>query len=238
MESVADGPEDGEDLVVVLGWGNRLHHENVQWLFDQFTDAGYRVHAFEIPDVIEDFHDDYVAPVLAVTDDLDSFRLVGHSTGGLIAAYIDGAETTTYLSPWWDFLRGQVGLDDAVLSGIVRIPTATPVVPSGTSTRDAIGELATDRQLAEGPTRAAPSFLREVREAQRERPPVAEDAVVFCSLSDNVVGIRAIGEAVPAERTVIYDGGHELFSSPSRADHIDRLLAVVADGTAALSDRG
>jgi hypothetical protein len=236
MNTAQYGPEEGSNLVVVLGWGNRLHHENVQWLFDQFTDAGYRVHAFEIPDVIENFHDDYLAPVIEYTNDLDSFRLVGHSTGGLIAAYVDGAVTTTYLSPWWGFAEGPVGVDEAVLSALTRLPTARSVVPSGTSTRDAIGQLATDRQLEEGPTLAAPTFLREARRAQRDRPPVADDAVVFCTLTDRVVGVRAIGDAVPVERIVTYDGGHELFSSPSREDHINLLLSVVADGAEALEE--
>lgn len=234
MDTAVYGPADGSELVVVLGWGNRLHHENVQWLVDQFTDTGYRVHAVEIPDVVESFHDDYLAPVVDYTDDLGSFRLVGHSTGGLIAAYLGGAETTTYLSPWWGFSEGPVGLDETVVSALARIPTTRPVVPSGTSTREAIGQLATDRQLEEGPTRAAPSFLREARRAQRDRPPVADDAVVFCTLTDRVVGVRAIGDAVPVERVVTYDGGHELFASPSREEHVDVLLSVVADGADAL----
>lgn len=228
------GPADGRDLVWILGWGNRLHHENVQWLVDAFVAADYHVTLFELPDVIGDFDAEYLDPVATFCDGLDSFRLVGHSTGGLIAAYIDGAETITYLSPWWGFAEGEVGLDETIVTGLSWLPLSSPLVPSGTATREAIGELATDRQLAEGPARAAPTFLREARRAQRDRPPIDEEAVVFCTLSDRVVGTRAIGDAVSADRVVLYDGGHELFSSPSRDAHLDRLLAVVEDGPRAL----
>ena len=228
------GPVDGPDLVCLFGWGNQLHHTNVNWLIDQFVAAGYRVHAFEIPTVISDFEREYVAPVDAYLDDLESFRLVAHSAGGLIAAYLDGAETETYLSPFWGFRGGQVGLDGPLLALASLLPISRPVLPAGTSTRESIGELATDRELAEGASFAAPTWIREVRTAHRDLPPIPEDAVVFCTIADRVVGVHAIGEAVPADRTVLYDGGHELFSSRARDDHLDTLLDVVADGAGAL----
>jgi pimeloyl-ACP methyl ester carboxylesterase len=228
------GPEDAPDLVCILGWGNQLHHENARWLIDQFVEAGYRVHAFEIPVVITDFEREYVAPVDEYVADLDSFRLVGHSAGGLTAAYLDGARTSTFLSPFWGFPRGQVGIDDALLALAALVPLDRPVLPSGTSTRDAIGELATERELREGPSRAAPTFIREARRAHRDLPPIDEDAVVFCTLADPVVSTRAIGEAVPAGRTVVYDGGHELFASRSREEHLETLLGVVDEGASAL----
>jgi pimeloyl-ACP methyl ester carboxylesterase len=228
------GPADGPDLVCVLGWGNRLHHENVRWLCDQFVGEGYRVHAFEIPVVITDFEREYVAPIDRYVADLEEFRLVGHSAGGLVAAYLGGAHTTTFLSPFWGFPRGQVGVDDALLALVSRLPLDRPVLPSGTARRDAIGELATARELREGPSRAAPTFIRESRQAHRDLPPIDEDAVVFCTLADPIVSTRAIGEAVPADRTVVYDGGHELFASRSRDEHVDTLLTVVDEGASAL----
>ncbi len=229
------GPEGGPDLVCILGWGNRLHHENVQWLLDQFTDEGYRVHAFEIPVVVTDFEREYVAPVDRYVDDLGEYRLVGHSAGGLVAAYLDGAQTT-FLSPFWRFPEGQVGIDDALLDLVSRVPVAKPMLPTGTASRSAIGELATERELRESPSRAAPTFIREARQAHRDLPPIDDDAVVFCSLADPVVSTRAIGRAVPAERTVVYDGGHELFASRSRDEHLDTLLAVVDEGADALTE--
>ena len=229
------GPEGGPDLVCILGWGNRLHHENVQWLLDQFTDEGYRVHAFEIPVVVTDFEREYVAPVDRYVDDLGEYRLVGHSAGGLVAAYLDGAQTTTFLSPFWGFPEGQVGIDGALLDLVSRVPVAKPMLPTGTASRSAIGELATERELRESPSRAAPTFIREARQAHRDLPPIDDDAVVFCSLADPVVSTRAIGRAVPAERTVVYDGGHELFASRSRDDHLDTLLAIIDEGGDALT---
>jgi pimeloyl-ACP methyl ester carboxylesterase len=230
------GPEGGPNLVCIMGWGNRLDHENVEWLLTRFTSAGYRVHAFRIPDIIADFERDYVAPVDSYLSKLGEFRLVGHSAGGLVAAYIDGARTMTFLSPFWGFPRGVVGIEQTLLSLVSKLPVTRPVLPSGTATRQAIGGLATDRQLCEGPSRAAPTFIRESIRAHRDLPPIDDEAVVFCTLADHIVSTRAIGKAVPAERTVLYDGGHELFSSRSREDHVDTLLAAVDGGASALGD--
>lgn len=43
--------------------GNRLHHQNVRWLSEQLTTAGYRTHTVQIPDIIGDFEREYLAPV-------------------------------------------------------------------------------------------------------------------------------------------------------------------------------
>lgn len=228
------GPETGPDLVCILGWGNRHRHENVRWLVSQFAAEGYRVHTFQIPTVITDFEREYVAPVAEYVSDLSSFRLVGHSAGALIGAYLDGAETATYLSPFWGFPRGQVGVDEALLALASHLPVARPILPSGTASRHALGDLATNRQLRDVPSRAAPTFVREARRGHRNLPPVEDDAVVFCTLSDPVVSMQAIGEAVPAERTVVYDGGHELFASSRREAYVDTLCAVVDRGASAL----
>lgn len=235
MQISTAGPEDGTNLILVLGWGNRTHHENVQWLVEVFTDEGYRVHTFQIPDVITDFDDEYLAPVQEYAADLDSYHLLTHSTGGLIGAYLDGAETETYLSPWWGMALPPVGVDGLLLDLFKRLPTARPILPSGESSRSDLGELATDEQLSDGPTNAAPTFLKEVSLAHENRPPIDDDAVVFCTLRDPVVGVRAIGDAVPASQIVLYDGGHELFSSESRDSHRQTLLDAVEHGVEALS---
>ena len=59
---------------------------------------------------------------------------------------------------------------------------------------------------------------------------------MFCPLADSIVSARAIGKAVPAERTVVYDGGHELFASRFRDDHADTSLAVVDRGADTLTE--
>lgn len=234
MEVTRDGPEDGPTVVMVMGWGNKHHHENVVWLRDLFAEDGYDLHTFQIPEVITDFEADYLDPLEEYITDLEEFRLVSHSTGGLIAPFLDGGITRTHLSPWWGFPRGQVGVDGFIVKLFSMIPTSRAIVPSGESSAEDIGELATDQQLSEGPTRAAPSFLKEIRRAHRERPPVDEDAVVFCSPRDPVVGVRAIVEAVSFDQLVFYDGGHELFSSQRREDYADTILTAVEDGLDAL----
>lgn len=228
------GPASGPDLVCILGWGNRLSHENVTWFRSQFVDAGYRVHAIELPLRLTDFYREYLEPIENYVSDLDSFRLVGHSTGGLIGTYLQGAETETYLSPWWGFRESVLAPGKLFLSLVSTLPIARRVLPKTHWTETHLGELATETQLADSPKRIAPTFIREARRAQRHRPPIPEDAVVFCSLTDDVVSVRAIGAGVPAARTVLYDGGHELFSSPSREDHVETLRAVVEDGSNAL----
>ena len=234
MKLEQHGPEDGKNLVWILGWGNKLHHTNVNWLIEQLVDAGYRVHCFEIPTEITDFEREYIAPVADHLETLDSFRLLSHSAGGLIAAYLEGAETTTFLSPFWGFREGQMGLDTPLIRIGGLLPVSKPLFPAGVSTRESKGQLATDRELAEGPTRAAPTWLRECRRAHRDRPPIPEDAVVFATLSDRVVSVNAIGDGVPETRIVTYDGGHELFSSPSRETHLETLLSVIESGASAL----
>jgi hypothetical protein len=229
-----DGPASGPDVVLVLGWGNKLHHENVAWLYEQLAEAGYRTHTFQIPEVIGDFEREYLDPIREYVDDLDGFRLVGHSTGGLITAFLDGGITRTYLSPWWGNPAGPVGLDGAVLSVLSRIPTRRPLIPTGGSERQELGDQATRTQLREGPAWLAPSFLREIQRAHERRPSIDRDAVVFCSPRDAIVSVRAIVEAVSFDQLVFYDGGHELFSSSARESYRGTLLATVEDGIDAL----
>ncbi|MCW8172399.1 alpha/beta hydrolase [Natrialba swarupiae] len=94
--------EDGnEELVFVMGWGNRWTHENVSWLIGKLTEAGYRVHAFELPTTIEDFKADWLEPVAEYVLDLEEYQLLGHSAGALVAQALDGADNHVYLSPWW-----------------------------------------------------------------------------------------------------------------------------------------
>jgi len=219
--------EDGDDdLVLVLGWGNRHEHENVDWLVGQFADAGYRVHALQIPVFPGDYDADYVEPVRSYVADLDEFRLAGHSTGGLIAAYLDGAETTTYLSPWWDFPPESKG---PLFSLVAKLGFDAKLIPSGVDDRRAIGELTTDRQLRDIPEKVSPRFVREASYGHRNRPAIDDDAVVFCSLRDQVVSVRAIGETADADQVRVYEGGHELFSSRRRDEYVGGVLAA-ADG--------
>ncbi|WP_123539195.1 alpha/beta hydrolase [Halosimplex salinum] len=221
---------DGDERVLfVLGWGNRTHHENVRWLVDELVDAGYTVDVGQIPDHGSGFDAEYVRPTQARHDATEPDRTLSHSTGGLVAAHLDSSAPRVYLSPWW----GMAG--EGLLERLVRsLPTDRPVVPVPFE-EGALGDLATERQRAEGPDRIAPAFLRTVADAQARLPPFRDDSVVFCSLADSVVGVGAIGEHAPAERTVLFDGGHECFSSSSRDRTVDWLLAVLDEGPEALT---
>jgi pimeloyl-ACP methyl ester carboxylesterase len=226
--------EDGDaELVFVMGWGNRWTHENVSWLVGQLTGAGYRVHAFELPTDLEDFKADWLEPVAEYVLDLESYQLLGHSAGALVAQAVDGADNHVYLSPWWGYGDR---VPEPVLDAVSTLPTSFPCLPVGLD-RAAIGERATDHQLATAPSWLSPAFVRETRRAQRDLLTIDHDAVVFCSLRDPVVDHRAIGERVPADHVVLYDGGHELFSSGPRERYVDLLLTALEEGSDAVEER-
>ncbi|NUB93092.1 alpha/beta hydrolase [Haloterrigena sp. SYSU A558-1] len=226
--------EDGdEELVFVMGWGNRWTHENVSWLIGTLTEAGYRVHAFELPTNIDDFKADWLEPIAEYVRDLEEYQLLGHSAGALIAQALDGADNHVYLSPWWGY--GET-VPEPLLEAVSKLPTTLPCLPVSGLDREAIGEEATDHQLETTPNWVSPAFVRETRRAQEELLTIDHDAVVFCSLRDPVISLRPIGERVPAEHVVLYDGGHELFSSASRDRHVETLLAALEDGAAAVED--
>ncbi|WP_247002295.1 lysophospholipase [Halosolutus gelatinilyticus] len=227
--------EDGEEeLVFVMGWGNRWTHENVSWLIGQLTDAGYRVHAFELPTNVEDFKADWLVPIAEYVRDIEEYQLLAHSAGALVAQALDGADNHVYLSPWWGYTESRPEL---LLEAVAAIPTSFPCLPVGELDAEALGELATDHQIATSPRWVSPTFVRETRRAQRELLTIDHDAVIFCSLRDPVVSLRPIGERVPAEHVVLYDGGHELFSSASRERHVETILAALEEGAAAVEDR-
>ncbi|WP_207587385.1 alpha/beta fold hydrolase [Halomontanus rarus] len=226
--------DGGEELVFLMGWGNRWTHENVSWLIGKCANAGYRVHAFELPTNIEDFKADWLEPVAEYVVELEDYQLLAHSAGALIAQALDGAENHVYLSPWWG--RPNTPLN-AVGSLLAELPTDFPFVPFPGFDEDALGDLATDHQLATQPQWISPAFIRETTHAQEELLTIDHDAVVFCSLRDPVVSLQAIGERVPSKHVVLYDGGHELFSSSVRERYIDAVLSALENGAVAVEDR-
>ena len=224
---------DGErDLVFVLGWANEPEHANVRWLIDRLTGAGYRVHAIEIPRVVSDFDAEYLAPVSEYVRDLGEYRFLGHSTGGLIGAFLDDPEpiTRVYLSPWWGL---HDDLRNPVVSLLSMIPTCRTILPVDFDA-DMLGDLAPPEQVEDVPERVAPTFLREAKRAQSRLPPFDQNAVVFYNPEDLVVSVDAIRERAPESNAVIYEGGHELFNSSAREEHVDTLLSAIDEGATAL----
>mgnify|MGYP000678185949 CR=1 FL=1 len=225
--------EDGDrDLVFVLGWTNKPEYTNIRWLIDHLTDAGYRVHAVEIPRVVSDFDAEYLDPVAAYVADLGEYRFLGHSTGGLIGAFLDEPAPTTrvYLSPWWGFNEGLTG---PLLSLLMRIPTRRTIVPAP-FTGDMLGDLARPDQVEDLPDGIAPTFLREGKRAQERLPPFDPEAGVFYTPQDPIGSGPAISERTPEANAVVYEGGHDLFNSSAREAHLETLLAAVGDGVDAL----
>ncbi|WP_226039586.1 alpha/beta hydrolase [Natrinema sp. DC36] len=185
------------DLVFVLGWGNRIEHENVRWLVDRLVEADYRVTVFQIPTVVTDFGTEWVKPVAEYVDDLEHYRLLTHSTGGLVAEYLEGAEHRVYLSPWWGF---HADMRNPLVSLAMKLPLPWSILPTGGTDREMLGELATDRQLEDTPNRIAPTFLREAKRAQSHLPPFQFEAtgVVFYTPDDAVVSAATIEDGPAA----------------------------------------
>jgi len=224
--------DGSEEVILILGFGNRPEHDGVQWLIDQLTAAGYVVTAFEIPRTITDFEAEYLAPVVDYVQTLDSYRVLSHSTGGLIARYLDddGLETRTYLSPWWGF---HDGLDTPLVRFLMRLPISKPILPASAS-RSELGELATNEWVADAPDYASPTFLREANRAQESIPPFDEDDAVFYNPDDTIVGTDAIEAQAPPTNRIQFAGGHELFCSRSRNDRVDAIVEAVESGVVAL----
>lgn len=232
MRRDAFGTDNDDRLVFVLGWGNKLTYENVQWLIDRLVADGYRVDAFEIPSHISDYEREWIEPVREFVADLDAYRSLSHSTGGLISRYLDPGpiEARVYLSPWWEFHRT---FKNPFAASFRMLPISTPIIPAPFD-KGILGDLATEAQVEGTPSRIAPTFLREAKRAQRTMPPFDERDVVFYSPDDQVVGVDAIEEQAPPENRVAYEGGHELFCSSARVEHIDTLLAALDRGADAL----
>lgn len=226
------GADNEDRLVFVLGWGNKPETENVQWLLDRLVDAGYHVDVFEIPPHISDWERQWVDPVREFVADIEEFRSLSHSTGGLISRYLshEGMLTRVYLSPWWGFHED---LENPFMSVITRLPIPWAVLPAPVE-KSALGDLATDEQVETTPDRMAPTFLREASRAQAAMPSFDEDDVVFYSPTDEIVGVGAIEAQAPEANRIAYDGGHELFCSSAREDHIDTVLAALDRGVEAL----
>jgi len=230
--SAGGGTDHARDCLFVLGWGNRCRHETVQWLVDRLAER-YRVHVAELPTHITDIEREWVEPLKNYAADLDSFDVLSHSAGGLAVAHLDadGLGNRVYLSPWWG---SDFPLPDPLFCAVTSLPIAKPILSFSDLEAEALGPLATDQQLADSPTGASPAFLRTVDRAQRRLPPAREAAVAFCTLTDAIVDPRAVGHRLPADRIRLYDGGHELFSSPAREELTETVLDALQRGPAAL----
>jgi pimeloyl-ACP methyl ester carboxylesterase len=226
---------DGEDLLFVLGWGNEPDHDHVAWLLERLVDAGYRVHAVTLPTNVWDFDDQYLAPVREYAADRGFDVVLSHSTGGLVAAHLaaDLDVRNVYLSPWWGMSPAE-GFESVVYPYFLRVPTARRLVRPERDPVE-IGDLKTESEMeSQDAGGLSPAFLRTIRDAQSRLPPLDDDAVVFCTLVDSVVSVRAIGRRTPTSNLRPYDGGHEFFSSSGRERVFEDVRAALDSGPDAL----
>jgi hypothetical protein len=228
MRFTRHGDPADDDLLLILGWGNDPNHDPVAWLVDRLVDADYRVHAVTLPTNVWDFDRQYVAPVADYAADHEFAGVVAHSTGGLIAAHLDPDARVVYCSPWWGTTPNP-GVEALVMPLFLRLPTAKPFFEVERDV-SAIGDLKDPDEYAEGPTGVSPAFLRTILDAQSRLPAFDADDVVFCTLTDEVVGVQAIGRHTPAANLRPYDGGHEFFASSGREAVVADLLNALESG--------
>jgi pimeloyl-ACP methyl ester carboxylesterase len=224
-----------EDLLVVLGWGNRVAHEHVAWLLTRLLEAGYRVHAVTIPTNVWNFDDQYLAPLDDYVSERDFDIVLSHSTGGLIAEHLAERHPlrNVFLSPWWG-VRTAGRIDPAILAVFERLPTTRRLHSPGLDA-DAIGDLKSPAEAELGPSGLSPAFLGTIRDAQARLGAFDESDVVFYTPTDRVVDPAAIEARAPAANRVRYDGGHEFFASSGRNAVLDDVLAALENGPAAIS---
>ena len=218
------GEDNGRDLLFLLGWGERLENHAFTWLVDLTTSAGFRTHVVEFPNSVRDFDREYVKPVKSYQAALDDHIVIGYSMGGLIAAYLNAQQKTIYLSPFWGMFGHK--LMKTRLALMRRIGLNIPLLPINYG-REEIGDMATEADWESVPKRATPAWLREIVKAQENMPPIQQNSVVFCSLRDTVVSLKAIGEK--AGNVILYDGHHELYSSSSRELYREELLKALLE---------
>jgi hypothetical protein len=213
------------DLLFVMGFGDRIDGENERWFVDRLADAGYRVHAIQLPARATDFDRAYRRPVQRYHDDNHPVAVVSHSLGGLVAAHLTTDARRVYLAPWWGIYGRKFLTWEAWL--VPRLPITTPILSIRTEPGD-IGALVTDEQWERLPKRISPVFVAEIDRAQQARPPIDDRSEVFVSLRDTVVSLAAVGEAVPRDRIHLYEGGHQLYSSTGRREATAEVLAALA----------
>jgi len=212
----------GRDLAWVMGWGNVVDSRHERWFVDQLVDAGYRVHAVELPTTTADFRRDCVDPVREYLDGLDAHAVLAHSMGGLALLHADPDPEAVYLSPWW-------GMHDLpiVVEPLLALPIATPFLPISADPGD-LGGLATEED-ATGPGRVAPKWIQTIRAHQRSLPALDPADHVFYTPDDQVVDPRAIEAHAPESQRTAYEGGHELFASERRDEYVQWVLDELPD---------
>lgn len=226
MDSRTFNESGSPTLLFVMGFGNRFDGASVEWIIDRITDAGYRIHALQLPTDITDFEREYCRPVQREHDEQEPAGVVSHSLGGLVTAFLETTAQMVYLSPWWGIYEGKVSTLERLI--IPRLPLQARILPINTQ-REEIGTYLSDDEWEQLPKRISPVYITEIYHAQQARPPIGGDAVVFVSLTDTIVSLNAIGTAVSSDQIRLFDGGHQLFASTDRREAIDEVLTELPE---------
>jgi pimeloyl-ACP methyl ester carboxylesterase len=225
MDSRTFNESGSPTLLFVLGFGNRLDGASVGWGIDRLTDAGYRVHAIQLPTDITDFKREYRRPVQRVHDEQDPAGVVGHSLGGLVTSYLDSTAKRVYLSPWWGIHESKASDWERWI--VPRLPVRAQILP--VKIHREIGTYLSDEEWERLPKRLSPAYITALYRAQQTRPAISTDAVVFVSLRETIVSLTAIGSAVDADQIRLHDGGHQLFAAEDRDEAIKEVVAALPD---------
>ncbi|MDY6819901.1 MAG: alpha/beta fold hydrolase [Halobacteriales archaeon] len=224
MDTVVFGRDGETELLFVLGFRARIGGANEQWFISRLTDAGYRVHVVELPTNITDFNAQYRDPVQRYHDEHEPAIVLGHSLGGLVAAHLDTDAKRVYLAPWWGIYGEKLMTWETVV--IPRLPIKAEIIAASIERGD-LGEHVSDAEFDRLTKRVSPALITAVYNAQQARPSIDESAVVFASLRETVVSLRAIGEAVSTDQLRIYDGAHIPYASANRQATTDEILATL-----------
>mgnify|MGYP000072968651 FL=1 len=225
---------DGDELLFVLGWGNKPTHEHVAWLLTRLLESDYRVHAVTIPTNVWDFDDQYLAPLDDYVREHDFDVVLSHSTGGLIAEHLarNHGLRNVFLSPWWGVETDGL-LDRAALAVFERLPTARRLYDPELDV-EAIGALKSAAEAETGPSGLSPAFLATIRDAQSRLGSFDNEDAVFYTPDDQVVDPAAIEARAPPSNRRQYEGGHEFFASPGRESVLEDVLGALDSGPTAI----
>lgn len=228
LETATFGSGGDPPLLLIFGLGNRIRGRNERWFASRLAMSGYRVTAVELPTDGSDFDAVFRDPVQLLHDEIAPNVVIAHSLGGLVLSHLDTSAIEVYCSPWWGFHPSQVSRFRRWL--IHRFPVRIRIVPAAIDP-DLRGARLTVEAAEAQPDRLTPAFLAAIDQAQESRPPIDDGATVFVSLSDEVIGIRAIGDAVTADQVEVYPGGHEVFSAAGREGIVERIVDAAARAT-------
>jgi hypothetical protein len=173
-------------------------------------------YAEDSPDWLLDLVSEIPTAAQFVPSNIDDAALLG-----TYATRRQLADVPSFVSP--AFVRETRDAQARLLPADAELAAAADSVRRATPTDDGDGDEADDAGVVPNPNLPSPHWQ------------VENDAVVFASLTDEVVSLRAMGARVNADNVVLYEGGHELFASTSRERHLDTVLAALDSGAAALN---